>query len=87
MKGRCEMMVNAAQTGGLLNVNRTLDNVPKASGDAQGSGRSESAELASGRELNPAVADTSVAAATEAAATKVVNQADEVLGNLIDTRA
>lgn len=81
------MNVTSAQNSGLFNVNRTLDNTPKASGDAQGNGRAETVELASGRESNPSVAQSSVNQATEAAATKVVNQADEVLGNLIDTRA
>lgn len=80
------MNVTSAQNSGLFNVNRTLDNVPKASGDAQGSGRPESAELASGREPVAAVADTAVGRTTEAATTKVVNRGDEVLGNLIDTR-
>ena len=79
--------MNVTAANSLFNVNRTLDNVPKASGDTQGSGRTEDAEMASGRELNPAIADTTVDRATDAAATKVVNQADEVLGNLIDTRA
>ncbi|MBV0933438.1 hypothetical protein [Marinobacterium weihaiense] len=81
------MNITSAQNSGMFNVNRTLDNTPKASGDAQGVGRAENAELASGRDVNPAVAQSSVDQATEAAATKVVNQTDEVLGNLIDTRA
>lgn len=81
------MNVTSAQNSGLFNVNRTLDNVPKASGDVQGSGQSDNAELASGKPVSAAVADTAVDRNTEAAATKVVNQADEVLGNLIDTRA
>jgi len=81
------MNVTAAQNSGLLNVNRTLDNSPKASGDVQGSGKPEDTSLSSGREINPSVADAAVEATTEAAATEVVNQAEEVLGNLIDTRA
>jgi len=80
------MNVTSAQNSGMFSVNRTLDNTPKVSGDAQGAGRADSAELASGREVNASVAQTSVDQATEAAATKVVNQTDEVLGNLIDTR-
>ncbi|MBA4501459.1 hypothetical protein [Marinobacterium marinum] len=79
--------MNITTANSLLNVTRTLDNVPKASGDAQGSGHVENAELASGRALPTAVSETAVDRTTEAAATKVVNQADEVLGNLIDTRA
>ncbi len=79
--------MNITTANSLFNVTRTLDNVPKASSDTQGSGHAENAEMASGRDLNAAVADTAVDRATEAAATKVVNQADEVLGNLIDTRA
>ncbi len=79
--------MNITTANSLFNVTRTLDNVPKASSDTQGSGHAESAEMASGRGQNPAVADTAVDRTTEAAATKVVNQADEVLGNLIDTRA
>ncbi len=79
--------MNITTANSLFNVTRTLDNVPKASSDIQGSGRAENAEMASGRDQNPAIADTAVDRTAEAAATKVVNQADEVLGNLIDTRA
>lgn len=79
--------MNITTANSLFNVTRTLDNVPKVSSDIQGSGRAENAEMASGRDQNPAIADTTVDRTTEAAATKVVNQADEVLGNLIDTRA
>jgi len=81
------MNVTSAQSSGMFNVNRTLDNTPKVAGDAQGSGRPEQAELASGREVNQAVATSTVSETTEAAATKVVNATDEVLGNLIDTMA
>lgn len=81
------MNVTSAQNSGLINVNRTLDNTPKLSGDVQGSGRPDQAELATGREPNRAVAEAAVSEATTAAATKVVNATDEVLGNLIDTRA
>ncbi len=81
------MNVTAAQNSGMFNTNRTLDNAPKASGDVQGSGKPEDTSLSSGREVNPAVAQSTLEATTEAASTKVVNQADEVLGNLIDTRA
>ncbi len=81
------MNVTAAQNSGLFNITRTLDNAPKASGDVQGSGNPQDTSLSSGREVNPAVAQSTVDASTEAAATKVVNQTDEVLGNLIDTRA
>jgi hypothetical protein len=45
------------------------------------------AEVASGREINQAVANSTVNETTEAAATKVVNATDEVLGNLINTMA
>lgn len=78
--------MNITTANNLFSVNRTLDNVPKAAGDTQGTGQVENAEMASGRVENPAIADTAVSRTTEAAATKVVNQADEVLGNLIDTR-
>lgn len=81
------MNITSAQNSGMFNVNRTLDNTPKASGDLQGSGSSDLAESASGREVNQAVASSTVSATTEAAATKVVNATDEVLGNLIDTMA
>lgn len=81
------MNVTSAQSSGLINVNRTLDNTPKVAGDIQGSGHPEQAELATGREVNPAVAEAAVSESTAAASTKVVNAADEVLGNLIDTRA
>ena len=81
------MNVTSAQNSGLINVNRTLDSTPKVAGDIQGSGHPDQAELASGQEQNPAVAEATVSADTAAASTKVVNAADEVLGNLIDTRA
>jgi hypothetical protein len=81
------MNVTSAQNSGMFNVNRTLDNTPKVSGDVQGSGRPDQPEAASGREVNQAVATSAVGENTEAASTKVVNAADEVLGNLIDTMA
>jgi hypothetical protein len=81
------MNVTSAQNSGMFNVNRTLDNTPKVSGDVQGSGRPDQAETASGREVNQAVATSAVSENTEAASTKVVNATDEVLGNLIDTMA
>lgn len=79
--------MNVTTANSLFNVNRTLDNVPKASSDTLGSGQVENPEMASGRPVNPAIADTAVDRTADAAATKVVNQANEVLGNLIDTRA
>jgi hypothetical protein len=81
------MNITSAQNSGMFNVNRALDNTPKVSGDTQGSGRPDLAEVASGREINQAVANSTVNETTEAAATKVVNATDEVLGNLIDTMA
>jgi hypothetical protein len=77
---------NALQTG-LIGLNRNLDNNLKASGDQQGTGQVAVAELASGRDVDNAVQQTTVTPTTEAATTKVVTDASEVLGTNIDVRA
>ncbi|MDY6891857.1 MAG: hypothetical protein SVU24_09765 [Pseudomonadota bacterium] len=81
------MNVTSALNSGMLNVNRSQDNTPKAAGDTQGSGRPNQPEMASGRQVNQDVATSTVSQNTAAAATKVVNASGEVLGNLIDTMA
>ncbi|MFC6669641.1 hypothetical protein [Marinobacterium aestuariivivens] len=70
----------------MLGINRGIDNVQKAAGDPVGSGRPDQPELASGREPD-AVIEASEAGNHAAPKTQVVDQAREVLGNLIDTHA
>ena len=81
------MNVTGALQSGVIGLNRTLDNTQKSSSEISGSGRPEIPEQASGRELSSAVRDTTLEATTEAATTKVVTDASEVLGTNIDTRA
>ncbi|EXJ11634.1 MULTISPECIES: hypothetical protein [Nitrincola] len=76
----------SAQATGLLNVNRGLDNNQRQAGDIQGTGRSDRPELATGVEVNPAVAQSAVNANVAAASTQVVSESSEVLGSMIDTR-
>ncbi|WP_151704015.1 hypothetical protein [Nitrincola alkalilacustris] len=77
----------AAQSSGLLNVNRGLDNTQRGAGDIQGTGRPEESETRSGLDAATAVREAAVDPTTAGASTQVVNDAEEVLGNLIDTRA
>ncbi len=81
------MNVTGALQSGLIGLNRTLDNSVKSSSDIAGNGRPVIPEQASGRDLNSAVRDTTLEETTEAATTKVVTDASEVLGTNIDTRA
>ena len=76
---------NALQTG-LIGLNRSMDNNVKASGDVQGTGQVAQAEMASGREIDNAVEQSTLEATAEAATTKVVTDAYEVLGTNIDIR-
>ncbi|MGB1237158.1 MAG: hypothetical protein ACPG4U_03035 [Pseudomonadales bacterium] len=76
-------VTNALQTG-LIGLNRGLDNNPRASSDFQGVGKADIPELASGRELDNAVAETTLEANTAAASTKVVTSVSDVLGTNID---
>ncbi|WP_409525054.1 hypothetical protein [Nitrincola sp. MINF-07-Sa-05] len=76
----------AAQSSGLLNVNRGLDSTQRAAGDLQGTGRPEESETRSGLDAATAVREAAVDPTTAGASTQVVNNAEEVLGNLIDTR-
>lgn len=80
------MNVTSAPQSGLLGINRGIDNVQKASGDALGTGKPEQPELATGREPD-AVIEASASADHQAPKTQVVDRAHEVLGNLIDTHA
>lgn len=77
----------AAQTTGLMNVNRGLDNSQRAAGDIQGTGQPDRPELASGRGVDQAVSQAAVSQTESTAATQVVREVDESLGSLIDTRA
>jgi len=81
------MNVTSALNSGLLGINRGLDGVQKASGDIAGSGKSDSPEQATGRDVNEALVDLAVEKNAVAASTKVVQSAEETLGTLIDTRA
>ena len=83
----CFMNVIAAQNSGMYSPRSTQDGVQKAASDMQGSGRPQDAALASGRETNPSLKDTTVDPNAPAASTKVVESASEALGLLIDTRA
>ncbi|MEM5530003.1 hypothetical protein WN093_14370 [Gammaproteobacteria bacterium AS21] len=76
-------VTNSLQTG-LIGLNRGLDNNPKAAGDFQGSGKSAIPELASGHDLENAVAETTLEANTAAASTKVVTSISDVLGTNVD---
>jgi hypothetical protein len=77
---------NALQTG-LIGLNRNLDNNLKAAGDQQGTGQVAVAEMASGREVDNALKQTTIDPAAQAATTKVVTDASEVLGTNIDVHA
>ncbi len=81
------MNISGALQTGLIGLNRTLDNTQKVAGDQVGNGKPETPELASGRGANVALQESTVNPATEAATTKVVTDASEVLGTNIDTRA
>ncbi|MEH6444060.1 MAG: hypothetical protein V7784_09180 [Oceanospirillaceae bacterium] len=76
-------VTNSLQTG-LIGLNRGMDNNPRAAGDFHGSGRAEVAESASGKDLSKAVTETTLSETAEAASTKVVTDANEVLGTNID---
>ncbi|KAA0873879.1 hypothetical protein [Nitrincola tapanii] len=76
----------AVQTSGLLNVNRGLDNTQRVAGDLQGSGKPDTPEVQAGQPLSASVQETAAAQQVAAPTTQVVNQADEVMGSLIDTR-
>jgi hypothetical protein len=76
-------ITNSLQTG-LIGLNRGLDNNPKAAGDYHGSGKAEVPESASGAELDKAVSETSLSPLDQAASTKVVTSASEVLGANVD---
>ncbi|MBE9396495.1 hypothetical protein IOQ59_04385 [Pontibacterium sp. N1Y112] len=79
------MNVTNALQSGVIGQNRTMDNVAKASGDLHGSGKSDHAEEATGREPASvsAVKDTTVQEA-EAATTKVVTPTSETVGGNIN---
>ena len=76
-------ITNSLQTG-LIGLNRGLDNNPRAAGDFHGSGSAQVPETASGRPLENAVAETTLSATEQAASTKVVTSASEVLGANVD---
>jgi len=76
-------ITNSLQTG-LIGLNRGLDNNPRVAGDFQGSGKAEIPEVSSGRALEEAVTETSLAPLDQAASTKVVTSASEVLGANVD---
>ena len=76
-------VTNSLQTG-MIGLNRGLDNNPRVAGDFHGSGKAAVPESASGRDLENAVAETTLSATQEAAATKVVTSISEVLGTNVD---
>jgi hypothetical protein len=78
------MNITSSLQTGLIGLNRGLDNNPRVAGDFQGTGKAEVAETASGRDLDSAVEDSTLSATTQAASTKVVASASEVLGANID---
>ena len=80
------MNVSNALQSGVIGINRTLDNVAKASSDLHGSGKPDNAVEASGREPQRVtdVKETTQNAATEDATTKVVTAASETVGGNIN---
>lgn len=80
------MNVTGALQSGLIGLNRTLDNSAKPAGDIAGTGQADVPEVSSGRELNNAVQSSTLEATDQAPTTKVVTDANEVLGTNIDTR-
>jgi hypothetical protein len=86
------MNVTSAPQSGLLGLNRGIDNVQNVAGDHTGSGKSDKAELASGRAPDEVV-EASASAQHEAASTQVVpdvnasSDVENVLGAIIDTHA
>ena len=86
------MNITSAPQTGLLGLNRGIDNVQKAAGDITGSGKSDTAELASGRAPDEVV-EASAAVQHEAPTTQVVSEVKEssdvenVLGAISDTHA
>ncbi len=76
-------VTNSLQTG-LIGLNRGIDNNPRAAGDFQGSGKSDVPELASGRGIDNAVAESTASRSAAAASTQVISGVSEVLGTNID---
>ncbi len=76
-------IANSLQTG-QIGLNRGLDNNPRAAGDFQGTGKSAIPETASGKSIESAVAESALAANTQAASTKVVTSISETLGTNVD---
>ncbi|WP_432472180.1 hypothetical protein [Amphritea sp. HPY] len=81
------MNVTSALSSGLLGLNRGLDGVQKAASDIAGSGKSDTPEQATGKDVNQALTELVVEKNAVAASAKVVQSAEETLGTLIDTRA
>jgi len=81
------MNVTSALSSGLLGINRGLDGVQKAASDIAGSGKTDTPEQATGKDVNQELADLVVEKNAVAASAKVVQSAEETLGTLIDTRA
>lgn len=79
------MNISSALQTGIIGLNRTQDNVAKAAGDLQGSGKPEQPQEATGRQTQTlaAVQGTTVQP-TESAATQVVSEATATLGGNID---
>ena len=76
-------VTNSLQTG-LIGLNRGIDNNPRAAGDFQGSGKSDVPELASGRGIDNAVAESTASRSAAASSTQVISGVSEVLGTNID---
>lgn len=87
----------ASQNSGLYSPRTGLDGVQKAAGDPQGSGQSQQPELASGRNVDRTLQESTVNPNAPAASTQVVSESSESsettqepgerLGLRVDTRA
>lgn len=80
------MNITTAYQTSLSGASRTLDNATKQATDSAASGKPEQPELASGREVDNAVASSTLNPTAQAVTTKVVTDASEVLGTNIDVR-
>lgn len=81
-------MINGiqSQSAALYQTNSSVDGVRRAASDVQGSGQPQEPELASGSNLNAAIKETTVDPSSAGASTQVVEEANEALGTIIDTR-
>jgi len=79
------MNVTGALQSGMIGLNRTFDNVQKASGDQVGSGQPERPEEATGRTTSALQAvDGTTQSGNEVASTQVVSETEKTVGGNID---